>query len=186
MIFAAFPALACLARSGPTRFSLSVSRDRSSLRKETPRKTWLRCGGDVAFLPRRTEEMLMNEKRQKKEGSTQASKLRHEHEAEAGVAGALAGAALGAIAGPPGALAGAVLGGVFAAGAAAALEKNSADESARDAELDAEIGVTGGDLGAPNLEHPPAQTGAYSSASAGATSSTGGAAAEGPIQDVDS
>jgi hypothetical protein len=160
--------------------------DRSSLRKETPRKTWLRYVGDVAFLPRRTEETLMNEKRQKKEGSTQASKLRHEHEAEAGVAGALAGAALGAIAGPPGALAGAVLGGVFAAGAAAAVEKNSADESARDAELDADIGVTGGDLGAPNLEHPPAQTGAYSSASAGAASSTGGAAAEGPIQDVDS
>jgi hypothetical protein len=128
----------------------------------------------------------MNAKRKNKGSSTQASKVRHEHEAEAGVAGALAGAAIGAIAGPPGALVGAVVGGAFGAGAAAALEKNSADESVRTAELDAEIGISGGDLGAPNLEHPPAQTGAYSAASAGAASSTEGSAAEGPIQEVDS
>jgi hypothetical protein len=128
----------------------------------------------------------MKAKREKDTSSTRASKVRHEHETEAGVAGALAGAALGGIAGPPGALAGAVLGGVFGAGAAAALEASSADESARTAELDAEIGITGGDLGAPNLEHPPAKTGAYSGASAGVTSSTGASPAEGPIQEVDS
>jgi hypothetical protein len=122
----------------------------------------------------------MNAKQQKK-----ASKLRHQHEAEACVAGALAGATLGAIAGPPGAVAGAVLGGVFGAGAAAALERSAADASARNGVLDAEIGITGGDLGAPNLEHPPATSGAYSAASIGAMSSTDASPAEGPIQELD-
>jgi hypothetical protein len=117
--------------------------------------------------------------------ASKASKLRHEHEAEAGVAGALAGAAVGAIAGPPGALAGAIIGGAFGAGAAAALEQSSADASARNEELDAEMGVSGGDLGAPNLKHPPAKSGAYSAGSAG-VSSDGASPAEGPIQEIDS
>ena len=44
-----------------------------------------------------------------------AAKRRHQHEAEGGLGGALAGAALGAIAGPPGAAAGAVIGGLVGA-----------------------------------------------------------------------
>jgi hypothetical protein len=54
-----------------------------------------------------------------------------------------------------------------------------------DRELDAEIGVSGGDLGAPNLKHPPATTGVYSAASSGAGAS-GESPAEGPMQPVDS
>jgi|SRR5580658_5000871 hypothetical protein len=128
----------------------------------------------------------MKSKNPKNANATRASKLRHEHEAEAGVAGALAGAAMGAVAGPPGALAGAIIGGAIGAGAAAALEQSSAEASVRNEELDAEIGVSGGDLGAPNLEHPPAKSGAYSAGSAGTSSSGDASPAEGPIQEVDS
>jgi hypothetical protein len=105
------------------------------------------------------------------------------HEAEGVASGAIAGAVVGAAAGPPGVVAGAVLGGAAGAAAARALENDEARHSARTRELDEEIGVMGGDLGAPNLKHPPARIGAYSLASAGAG---GGASsddepAEGPI-----
>lgn len=110
-----------------------------------------------------------------------AATLRHEHEAEGGVAGALAGAAMGAVAGPPGAAAGAVIGGIVGAMAAAALERDSVARAAVDRELDEEIGVSGGDLGAPNLEHPPSKRGLYSMATSGAGASGGSAPAEGPI-----
>lgn len=111
---------------------------------------------------------------------------RHEHEAEAGVAGALAGAAMGAVAGPPGAAAGAVIGGVVGALAASAVEKDAAERTAEDRELDAEIGVSGGDLGAPNLKHPPAKRGLYSAGSAGAGAMSDAAPAEGPMQPPES
>jgi hypothetical protein len=93
------------------------------------------------------------------------------HEAEGVASGAAAGAALGAAAGPAGIVAGAIIGGAAGAVAASALEKDAARKAARERELDKQIGVTGGDLGAPNLKHPPARVGAYSAASAGATTS---------------
>jgi phage tail tape-measure protein len=111
-----------------------------------------------------------------------AGKRRIAHEAEGGVSGALAGAALGAGAGPPGMVAGAVIGGVAGAIAGAALDSESSVQAARTRELDAEIGVSEGDLGAPNLAHPPAKVGAYSAASAGAASPSGEEPAEGPMQ----
>jgi hypothetical protein len=93
---------------------------------------------------------------------------------------------MGAVSGPPGAAAGAVIGGIIGAVAAGVLEKNSADRAAVERELDAEIGVSGGDLGAPNLKHPPAKTGTYSSASTGAGVSGDSEPAEGPLQNPES
>ena len=68
--------------------------------------------------------------------------------------------------------------------AAAAMQKQEKKDDAHTRELDAVIGVSGGEMGAPNLKHPPARRGAYSAASAG---STGVAAtpAEGPMQTPD-
>jgi len=104
------------------------------------------------------------------------------HEAEGVGSGAMAGAILGAAAGPPGMVAGAVIGGIAGGIAAMALDNDADRESARTEELDKEIGVIGGDLGAPNLKHPPARVGAYSVAASGASTSTGEAPAEGPMQ----
>lgn len=109
-------------------------------------------------------------------------KRRIAREAEGGAGGALAGGVIGAVAGPPGALAGAIIGGVAGALAGAALDSTSVRKSARTRELDAQIGVSGGELGAPNLAHPPAKFGAYSAASAGVDSSSGEEPAEGPMQ----
>lgn len=86
------------------------------------------------------------------------------------VAGAAAGAALGIVAGPPGIAAGAIVGGSIGAFAGVADERDVTRRAARDAVLDEEIGVTSDELGAPNLRHPAAIVGAYSSASAGAAS----------------
>jgi hypothetical protein len=103
-------------------------------------------------------------------------------EAEGVASGAAAGAVLGAGAGPAGIVAGALIGGAAGAVAASALEKDAARKAARTRELDEQIGVTGGDLGAPNLKHPPARVGAYSAASVGAASSgDDDEPAEGPI-----
>jgi hypothetical protein len=111
-----------------------------------------------------------------------ASSARHPlHEAGGAAGGAIAGAALGAMAGPAGAAAGAVLGGVVGAFVAKVADEESARVSFHDGELDAVIGVSGGDLGAPNLEHPPATRGTYSGGSAGGGSTGGGAAAGGPM-----
>jgi hypothetical protein len=118
----------------------------------------------------------------KKKKSSKAGTQHMAHEAEGVASGALAGAVVGSVAGPVGAAAGAVVGGVAGALAAAAMDIDSDRKVARDRKLDAEIGVSGGDLGAPNLKHPPAKTGAYSGASAGVTSSDGEEPAEGPMQ----
>jgi hypothetical protein len=107
---------------------------------------------------------------------------RREHEAEVGAAGALAGAAVGAFAGPPGAVAGAIIGGVVGAVAGAALDDQSVDDATKDAALDEAIGINGGDLGAPNLEHPPALVGAYSAGTSGAGGGESGSSADGPMQ----
>lgn len=104
------------------------------------------------------------------------------HEAEGVAAGALAGAALGLAAGPPGIAVGAVIGGVAGAISGAVLDSESSRQASRSRELDRQIGVSEGDLGASNLEHPPAQRGAYSAGSAGVDSSSGEEPAEGPMQ----
>ena len=112
-----------------------------------------------------------------------ASSERHRlHEAGGAAAGVIAGAALGSIAGPAGVAAGAVIGGVVGAVVAKVSDEESARVSLHEGELDAVIGVNGGDLGAPNLEHPPATRGTYSAASSGGGSGGGGSSAEGPMQ----
>jgi hypothetical protein len=65
----------------------------------------------------------------------------------------------------------------------AVLDTQAAESAERDSKLDEEIGVIGGEIGAPNLKHPPARIGAYSSASAGAGSSSDGTPAEGPMSE---
>jgi hypothetical protein len=80
---------------------------------------------------------------------------RLQHEAEAGALGAFGGAVMGSGAGLPGAIAGAVMGGFAGAMAGGAMDTGGADGAARTRKLDADIGVTDGDIGAPNLQHPP-------------------------------
>ena len=121
----------------------------------------------------------MNEKNQ----SPSSSKRRLAHEAEGVAAGAIAGAALGSAAGPPGAIAGALIGGVVGAVSGAVLDTQATASAEQERKLDEEIGVIGGEIGAPNLKHPPARIGAYSSASAGAGSSSDTTPAEGPISE---
>ena len=104
------------------------------------------------------------------------------HEAGGAAAGAIAGAALGAVGGPPGAVVGAVIGGVVGAVVTKVSDEEHDRASKHEIELDAEIGVNGGDLGAPNLEHPPAVLGLYSSGASGAGGGgDGGSAASGPM-----
>lgn len=103
------------------------------------------------------------------------------HEAGGAAGGALAGAALGAVAGPLGIATGAVLGGVIGALVARVGDEESERASLHDGELDAAIGVNGGDIGAPNLKHPPALRGTYSAASSGGASGGGASPSEGPI-----
>jgi hypothetical protein len=110
---------------------------------------------------------------------------RHLLDAAGGAAGAISGAALGAMAGPPGAVAGAVIGGIVGALASAAVQSEAYDIADRDRELDAELGISEGDIGAPNLEHPPAIVGAFSIANSGADVVTDEAPAEGPMPPAD-
>ncbi len=118
--------------------------------------------------------------------SDNAATRRIEHEAEGAASGAFVGAVVGAAAGPAGVAAGAVIGGIAGALAGAALDQDASEDAARTRELDAAIGVSGGDLGAPNLKHPPATIGAYSAASVGEGGSGTGEPAEGPIQPPES
>ncbi|HEY8074517.1 MAG TPA: hypothetical protein VIF62_10410, partial [Labilithrix sp.] len=88
-----------------------------------------------------------------------------------------------AAAGIPGLIVGAVLGG--AAGALlslALLRKQHRDAESEDL-YDEELGIVGGSLGAPGLEHPPATVGVYSRASLGgaSTGADDDALAEGPM-----
>lgn len=101
-----------------------------------------------------------------------------------GVLGALAGAGMGGLAaGPPGALVGALTGTAMGAATAWAAYRGANDEADRNSQLDIEIGVHGPDLGAPNLEHPPAQIGAYSLAATGVGhTEEDETQAEGPMQ----
>lgn len=103
------------------------------------------------------------------------------HEAGGAAAGAIAGAAMGSVGGPPGAVVGAVIGGMVGAVVTKVSDEETERESLHNQELDEEIGVEGGDLGAPNLKHPPAVRGTYSAGAAGATSGGDGSSAEGPM-----
>jgi hypothetical protein len=121
-----------------------------------------------------------------KSRSGNAGKRRVAHEAEGGAAAAVAGAVVGAGAGPAGIVAGTIIGAVAGALAGAAMDTESARQAARVRELDAQIGVSEGELGAPNLDHPSATVGAYSVQSAGVGgSSSDEQPAEGPIQAPD-
>jgi hypothetical protein len=122
-------------------------------------------------------------KTKKKSALSKEGKRRIEHEAEGVASGAIAGAVFGSIAGPPGMVAGAVLGGAAGAITGAVLDREHSRKAARTRVVDAEIGVSDGELGAPNLEHPPAKIGAYSAGSAGGgTTSSDDEPAEGPMQ----
>jgi hypothetical protein len=98
---------------------------------------------------------------------------RLEREAEGCAAGAAAGALVGAVAGPPGVIAGAILGAAAGALAGMAADRGNVEGVAQDAALDRDIGVSGGELGAPNLQHPAAILGVYSAGSAGVASGDG-------------
>lgn len=111
---------------------------------------------------------------------------------ERGVVGAFAGAAVGAatgsMAGISGAVFGALTGSVIGAIASAAIERAIETDAAKARRLDEETGVLGGEMGAPNLDHPPAKMGLYSAASAGLGGGAGGSRApsEGPMSSGDS
>jgi outer membrane lipoprotein SlyB len=104
---------------------------------------------------------MMKRKKEKvvQSASSVAAVHRIEHEAEGGALGVIGGAVMGSVAGLPGALAGAVIGGIAGAMAGGAVDSESGDDTARTKKLDAEIGVTEGDIGAPNLDHPPGRAG---------------------------
>ncbi len=108
----------------------------------------------------------------------------HREERVLSVSGAVTGAATGAVAGPPGILAGAVVGAAMGMVIGKALDREDDRQRLHDEELDREIGVQGGNLGAASPNQPPARTGAYSAASAGAGSSSP-CASEGPMQSLD-
>jgi hypothetical protein len=130
----------------------------------------------------------MKAKKKKKPEAQKAATTQHLlHDAEGAASGAVAGAVMGSIAGPPGIVAGALLGAVAGAVAASALDVDAEQKAEHTRELDEVIGVGGGDLGAPNLKHPPATIGAYSAASvAGGQASGEDQPAEGPIQTPES
>jgi hypothetical protein len=98
-----------------------------------------------------------------------------------GTVGAVGGAVLGGLAGPAGAIAGAVIGAAMGAFSSLAFETAAAKRDAHDEKLDRDLGIAEGDIGAPNLQHPPAKIGAFSAASSGAGSTSEGEPSEGPI-----
>jgi hypothetical protein len=77
-----------------------------------------------------------------------------------------------------------VVGAIAGALVGSTLDKEAAVEASHTSELDDAIGVTKGDLGAPNLRHPAAKIGAYSGASVGrgAAGQEGATPAEGGIE----
>jgi hypothetical protein len=113
-------------------------------------------------------------------------KPNHVHGTTVGaLGGEIAGGIIGAIAGPPGVVAGMLIGAAAGALAGHALDDGAEREHENDDELDASIGVTSGDLGAPNLKHPPAKRGTFSAASAGVTGQGDRTPVEGPISGAD-
>jgi hypothetical protein len=99
--------------------------------------------------------------------------------------GVVTGAAVGAFAGPVGLVAGALIG--SAVGAGLAIAQNRAEHWDHEIvdRYDDELGIMGGDLGAPGLSHPPPVIGAYSTGSAGASTGRGGPISSGPFEEID-
>jgi hypothetical protein len=102
--------------------------------------------------------------------------------------GVMAGAALGAFAGPVGIVAGAIGGSLVGAILAIGHNHQIHLEALEEERVDREIGVIGGDIGAPNLRHPaPRYGGLYHTSSLGFAGTGGGydagegVVAEGPI-----
>jgi hypothetical protein len=89
--------------------------------------------------------------------------------------GVLAGAALGAFAGPVGVIAGAIGGSIVGAVLAVGHNRQMHLDAEEEERIDRELGVIGGDIGAPNLRHPPPSVGGlYHASSLGAASTRGG------------
>ena len=101
------------------------------------------------------------------------------------MAGACAGATTGAITGPVGLAIGIVVGGAIGASSGVVMEMVEHEHRVHDEQLDRDIGVSGGDIGSPNLSHPPARFGMYHYESLGMGSVAQHAPAEGPMQEVD-
>ena len=102
--------------------------------------------------------------------------------------GVMAGAALGAFAGPVGMVAGAVGGSIVGAVLAIGHNRQIHLEAMEEERVDRELGVIGGDIGAPTLSHPPPSYGGLYSSSSLGMGGTGGSygadeavVAEGPI-----
>jgi hypothetical protein len=115
-------------------------------------------------------------------GLVQSGALRVVREAQ----GLAAGVAFGSAAGPHGAITGAILGGIAGTLAGAALDNAAARQAQHEEELDRVIGVIGGELGAPNLDHPPPLRGGwYSLESLGAQADESPAPSEGPMPPAD-
>jgi hypothetical protein len=74
-----------------------------------------------------------------------------------------------------------VMGAAVGALAGKVLDEEAERAHVHDGDLDDEIGVTSGSLGAPNLAHPPARTGAYSVASSGGGGTVTRTPSSGPI-----
>ncbi len=108
--------------------------------------------------------------------------LHLEHEVEGVASGIALGALLGAAAGPPGILAGAILGAAAGAITVAGMEVAAKHTSARSEELDLALGISGGSIGAPNLDHPPPSRGVFSGGSLGVGGPAEESPAEGPMQ----
>jgi hypothetical protein len=102
--------------------------------------------------------------------------------------GVVAGAALGAFAGPVGIVAGAIGGSIVGAILAIGHNRQIHLEALEEERVDRELGVIGGDIGAPNLRHPPPSAGGlYHKSSLGIGGTGGGygagegVVAEGPM-----
>ena len=112
----------------------------------------------------------MTTKQEKKDTPAKPAGLGHPLEATVGTLGAVSGAGLGAIAGgPAGAIVGGIIGAAMGATTGWAADEHTVEEIEADKALDEEIGVTKGDVGAPNLKHPPARVAALSAEAAGAS-----------------
>jgi hypothetical protein len=119
---------------------------------------------------RKEGSMTTKHEKEKEPAKTPANGgLGHPLEASVGTLGAVSGAGLGAIAaGPAGAIVGGIIGAAMGVTTGWAADEHTVEEIEADKARDDEIGVTSGNLGAPNLQHPPARIGAPSAASAGA------------------
>ena len=95
--------------------------------------------------------------------------------------GVVAGAALGAFAGPPGIVAGAAIGSIVGAVLAIGHNRQMHIEALEEERVDRELGVIWGDIGAPNLSHPPPRAGGLYSAGSTGLGTSDGMVAAGPI-----